>query len=171
MKPILILVLAAILLTSCEKEDTNSRSTSNFGFTGNSVDYRWDFAPNPSSALTGANLWKTTSANTNDTIYILTGVNQASNIELKCAIHTSQLKPSVYRTVTSMSDPWIESICRVNGELYGTRTGDVVTVTITSMDRNFVSGTFGAVMHDLNWGGLQEYRIWNGYFNRVEIPH
>jgi hypothetical protein len=168
--PLLFYLFIATIFASCKKDPIQPPSLSNFGFTANSVNYKWDFVPAPSYDLTDAFFRKTISANTNDTMYVLVGVYQPSNIELQFAIHTSQLRPSTYTTITTMNDPWVESTCFLDGELYGTRWDDAVTVTITSMDRNYASGSFTAVMHDLQrWGGLHELRIWNGYFNRVAI--
>jgi hypothetical protein len=168
--PLMCCLLIANIFVSCKKDPVQTPSLSNFGFTANSVNYKWDFVPAPSYDLTDAFFRKTISANTNDTMYVLVGVYQPSNIELQCAIHTSQLRPSTYTTITTMSDPSVESTCFLDGELYGTRWDDAVTVTITSVDRNYASGSFTAVMHDLQrWGGLHELRIWNGYFNRVAI--
>jgi hypothetical protein len=168
--PLLFCLLIVNIFVSCKKDPVQVSSLSNFGFTANSVNYKWDFVPAPSYDLTDAFFRKTISANTNDTMYVLVGVYQPSNIELQFAIHTSQLRPSTYTTITRMSDPWVESTCFLDGELYGARSDDPVTVTITSVDRNYASGNFTAVMHDLQrWGGLHELRIWNGYFNRVAI--
>jgi hypothetical protein len=170
MKTNLILYYLAltIILFSCKKDDIKIADKPNFGFTANSINYKWNFVPGPSFDSTDAFFKKVISLNTNDTMYMLIGINLYAKAEIYCSIHSPEIKEGVYKSLISMSDKYLENFCSLNNELYGTFTGDIMRVTITKIENNFASGTFGAEMHDLN-SQTKGLTIWDGYFNHVAI--
>lgn len=157
-----------IILFSCRKDDIKIDNKSNFGFTANSINYKWDFTPGPSFDSTDAFFRKTVNPNTNDSMYVLIGTNLHARIEIYCAIHATEIKEGTYKYITSLSDRYVESLCYLNNEPYGTMMDDIMRVTITKIENNFASGSFGAEMHDI-YSQTQKLTIWNGYFNHVAI--
>ena len=162
-----ICLLLGILL-SCKREHLKTDDSPNFGFTANNINYKWNFVNSPASDDTDVFFRKTTSQNTNDSMYLLIGRNQSANVEMVCAIPTSKLKPGTYTTVTKQSDMYVENLCFLKDITYGTKTDDYMVVTISSIVDNYASGSFSTVMHDLR-SGVNELRIVNGYFNHVLI--
>lgn len=164
------LLILTIILLSCKKERIKADNISNFGFTANSVNYKWDFVPGPSFDSADAFFRKTISPNNNDTMYVLAGINLGAKIEIYCCFHASAIKEGTYTYTVPLSDRYVESLFYLKGTFYGTETGDIMRVTITKIENNFASGTFSGVMHDFS-SGSKEMRIWNGYFNRVQIAY
>src|SRR5215212_6399482 len=167
LRSIFICLILASSFLSCKK-DQKLPDDPSFGFTGNNVNYKWNFVNAPSFDDRDAFFKKKKSINSNDTVYLLVGRDQTAGVEILCVIPTSVLKRGTYTTITQQSDPYIENLCFLKDIRYGTLTGDYMVVTISSIVNNYASGSFTTVMHDLT-SGTQELNIVNGYFNHVLI--
>jgi hypothetical protein len=169
MKKLSIIVLFVFQL-GCNKKDNPPVYSSNFSFKANNSVYAWNFDfAHPSSNGFGL-------ISRHDAVgwvpggYMLSGFKPSQDISLYFFLETNAVATGTYKSVTTVSTPYIQSGYIVNGTYYAPlNIGDSVMVTISSLSDNKASGTFNAVMHDSTRSIKLE--ITDGRFNNLIISN
>ena len=86
-------------------------------------------------------------------------------------METNSLSPTTYKSITTSLTGIIQSSYRINGINYAPiNLNDSMVVTISKVSNNQISGTFNAVMHDVNTTTIK-LEIKNGIFTNILVSN
>ena len=170
MKGMLFLLFIAIHL-SCKKNHTSDAYSSSFSFDANNTSYNWDFNYNSLSSNGYAITTKYPGVGGAASGYKLSGFNYNQDVSLDCFMETDSLTTTTYKSITTSSTGIIQSGYRIHSINYAPiNLNDSIVITITSVSNNQISGTFNAVMHDVNTGTMK-LEIKNGIFTNILVSN
>ena len=167
----LVFILAIVVHLGCKKNNTSGAYTSSFSFDVNNTSYSWRFnfssVPLDGSAIT----IKYPEVGGAPSGYKLSGFNSNQDVTLNCFIETNSLSPATYKSITTSSTGFIQSSYRINGINYAPiNLNDSMVVTVSNVSNNQISGTFNAVMHDVDTRTVK-LEIKNGIFNNILVSN
>lgn len=170
MKGLLFMFVIAVHL-SCKKNNTSDIYTSSFRFDVNNRSYNWSFDFNLLSLDGYAITTKNPGVGGAPSGYKLSGFNSNQGITLNCFLETNSLTPATYTSITTISTGFIQSSYIINGINYAPiNLNDSMRVTISRVSNNQISGTFNAVMHDVDTRTIK-LEIKNGIFTNILISN
>ena len=169
MKGLIFLLLVVVL--GCKKNKIQDTNSSSFSFDVNNTSYNWHFNFNSLSGDGYAITTKYTGAGGAPSGYRLSGFNSSQDVTLNCFMETNSLIPTTYKSITTSSTGFIQSSYIVNGINYAPiNINDSMVVTISNVSNNQISGTFNAVMHDVNTRAIK-LEIKYGIFTNILVSN